>query len=117
MELLTLKEVGVLINRKDNRSIKKWIRDHRIPIHKDGREFVYRLQVEQELWRPFAEDLVERYPNTWKYRLESIFEHNYQLYKLLYHDCLEFETGFVPFEINLDVSNKDHEAILQELYN
>lgn len=57
-------QVGQLISRKDNRSIKKWLRDHRIPIHKDGREFVYRLQVEQELWRPFAKDLVDKHPNT-----------------------------------------------------
>ena len=57
---ISLSEVGQYINRKDNRSIKKWLRDHQIPIHKDGREYVFRLHVEQEVWRPFAEDLVKK---------------------------------------------------------
>ena len=114
---INLHQVGQYINRKDNRSIKKWLRDHQIPIHKDGREYVFRLHVEQEVWRPFAEDLVKRYPNSWKPRLESIYGDQKELHQLLYHDCLEFDTGFVPFEINLDISsNREHESIFQELY-
>ena len=114
---INLHQVGQYINRKDNRSIKKWLRDHRIPIHKDGREYVFRIQVEQEVWKPFAEDLVKKYPNSWKPRLESIYGDQKELYHLLYHDCLEFDTGFVPYPFNLDISyNKEHETIFQELY-
>lgn len=114
---INLYQVGQYINRKDNRSIKKWLRDHRIPIHKDGREYVFRIQVEQEVWRPFAEDLVKRYPNSWKPRLDSIYGDQRELHQLLYHDCLEFDTGFVPYRFNLDIScNKEHETIFQELY-
>ena len=114
---INLHQVGQYINRKDNRSIKKWLRDHQIPIHKDGREYVFRIHVEQEVWRPFAEDLVKRYPNSWQPRLESIYGDQKELYQLLYHDCLEFDTGFVPYQFNLDISsNKEHESIFQELY-
>ena len=114
---INLHQVGQYINRKDNRSIKKWLRDHHIHIHKDGREYVFRIQVEQEVWRPFAEDLVKRYPNSWKPRLESIYGDQKELHQLLYHDCLEFDTGFVPYHFNLDISsNKEHESIFQELY-
>jgi len=113
---ISISEVGLLINRKDNRSIKKWLRDHQIPIHKDGREYVFRLQVEQELWRPFAVDMVKRYPNSWERRLESICGDNKELYDLLYHDCVEFDLGFVPYKYNLDVSTDEHKSILQELY-
>ena len=114
---INLYQVGQYINRKDNRSIKKWLKDHQIPIHKDGREYVFRIQVEQEVWKPFAEDLVKKYPNSWKPRLESIYGDQKELYQLLYHDCLEFDTGFVPYQFNLDISsNKEHESIFQELY-
>jgi hypothetical protein len=113
---INLNQVGQYINRKDNRSIKKWLRDHQIPIHKDGREYVFRLQVEQEVWRPFAEDLVKRYPNSWQPRLNSIYGDQKQLHQLLYHDCLEFDTGFVPYQFNLDISSEEHESIFQELY-
>jgi len=114
---INLHQVGQYINRKDNRSIKKWLRDHRIPIHKDGREYVFRIQVEQEVWRPFAEDLVKKYPNSWQPRLDSIYGNQKELHQLLYHDCLEFDAGFVPYRFNLDISsNKEHESIFQELY-
>ena len=114
---INLHQVGQFINRKDNRSIKKWLRDHRIPIHKDGREYVFRIQVEQEVWRPFAEDLVKKYPNSWQPRLDSIYGNQKELHQLLYHDCLEFDAGFVPYRFNLDISsNKEHESIFQELY-
>ena len=114
---INLYQVGQYINRKDNRSIKKWLKDHQIPIHKDGREYVFRIQVEQEVWKPFAEDLVKKYPNSWQPRLDSIYGDQRELYQLLYHDCLEFDTGFVPYQFNLDISsNKEHESIFQELY-
>ena len=114
---INLNQVGQYINRKDNRSIKKWLRDHHIPIHKNGRDYVFRLQVEQEVWRPFVEDLVKRHPNSWKPLLESIYGDQKELYQLLYHDCLEFDTEFVPYQFNLDISsNKEHESIFQELY-
>ena len=116
-EMWHVMQVGQYINRKDNRSIKKWLRDHRIPIHKDGRDYVFRIQVEQEVWRPFAEDLVKKYPNSWQPRLDSIYGNQKELHQLLYHDCLEFDAGFVPYRFNLDISsNKEHESIFQELY-
>lgn len=114
---ITISEAGKLIGKSDNRTIKKWLKDHQIPIHKDGREYVFRIQVEQEVWKPFAEDLVKKYPNSWKPRLESIYGDQKELYQLLYHDCLEIDTGFVHYQFNLDISsNKEYESIFQELY-
>ena len=43
---ITISEAGKLIGKSDNRTIKKWLERNRISIHYDGREYVYRIEVE-----------------------------------------------------------------------
>ena len=65
--LLTLSEVGEKIKLSDPKSIKNWLRQNGITIHKLAtRAFVYDLDLKVCLLKPMVLDLIKKHPNQWE---------------------------------------------------
>ena len=65
--LLTLSEVGEKIKLSDPKSIKKWLRQNGITIHKLAtRAFVYDWELKVCLLKPMVLELIRKHPNQWR---------------------------------------------------
>jgi hypothetical protein len=65
--LLTLTEVGEIIKLSDPKSIKNWLRQNGITIHKLAtRTFVYDLDLKVCLLKPLVLELIRKHPNQWR---------------------------------------------------
>jgi hypothetical protein len=65
--ILTLSEVGAKIKLSDPKSIKNWVRQNGITIHKlASRTFIYDLDLKVCLLKPLVLDLIRKYPKRWK---------------------------------------------------
>lgn len=81
IELLTLAEVGVRIKLNDPKSIKNWVRQNGITVHKlASSNYVYDIELMICIYRPLILDFIGKYPNNWKemckkvIRDENVFE-------------------------------------------
>jgi hypothetical protein len=81
IKLLTLAEVGVRIKLNDPKSIKNWVRQNGITVHKlASRNYVYDIDLMICIYRPLILDFIGKYPNNWKVmcqkaiRDEDVFE-------------------------------------------
>jgi hypothetical protein len=67
IELLTLSEIGAKIKLNDPKSIKNWVRQNGITIHKlASRTFVYDLDLKVCLLKPLVLELMRKYPKRWR---------------------------------------------------
>jgi hypothetical protein len=67
IELLTLSEIGAKIKLNDPKSIKNWVLQNGITIHKlASRTFVYDLDLKVCLLKPLVLELIRKYPNRWR---------------------------------------------------
>jgi hypothetical protein len=67
IELLTLAEVGVKIKLHDPKSIKNWLRQNGITIHKlASSNYVYSIELMISIYRPLMLDFIRKYPDNWK---------------------------------------------------
>lgn len=67
LKTLTLAQVAILINAKDNDTAKKWLNENGIQIHKRaGKPFVYEIEVSCEMDRPYVINLRNKFPHMWK---------------------------------------------------
>lgn len=65
--VLTLSEVGEKIKLSDPKSIKKWLRQNGITIHKLAtRAFVYDWELKVCLLKPMVLELIRKHPNQWR---------------------------------------------------
>jgi hypothetical protein len=111
---ITISEAGKLIGKSDNRTIKKWLERNRISIHYDGREYVYRIEVELELYRPLCQDFKDKYPYDWESRIKSICRDNKELYLLLTGELQD--EAYIPEAFHLDYIDPDN-SIFKNLYD
>ena len=64
---LTISEVGEKIKLSDPKSIKKWLRQNGITIHKLAtRAFVYDWELKVCLLKPMVLELIRKHPNQWR---------------------------------------------------
>ncbi|MFV8466701.1 hypothetical protein [Flavobacterium sp. LB1P62] len=64
---LTLDEVGVMVKIRDVESIKRWLIKNNIEIHKFSRiNYVYKIDVDCVIAKPFVLGLKLKYPNNWE---------------------------------------------------
>jgi len=111
---ISIGQAGKLIGKSDNRTIKRWLNRHHISVHFDGREYVYRIEVELELYRPLCRDLKVKYPYDWESRIESICEGNRELYLLLVGEFQD--RSYVPEAFDIECFDSDN-AIFKNLYD
>ena len=65
--ILTLKDVGELIHRKDKECIKKWLNENSITIHRLGKlTCVYKVDFECAMMLPHVRDFKRKYPKQWE---------------------------------------------------
>jgi hypothetical protein len=64
---LTLPQVGKEINRSNPESIRKWLLEKNITIHRQSNtNFVYQVEFDCEMDKPFVFDIRRKYPDCWK---------------------------------------------------
>lgn len=65
--ILTLKQVGDLIHRKDIECIKKWLNGNSITIHRLGKlTYVYKVDFDCAMMLPHVRDFKRKYPKQWE---------------------------------------------------
>jgi hypothetical protein len=65
--ILTLKDVGELIHRKDIECIKKWLHFNKVTIHRLGKlNCVYKVDFECAMMLPHVRDFKRKYPTQWE---------------------------------------------------
>lgn len=65
--ILTLKDVGELIHRKDKECIKKWLHCNKVTIHRLGNlTFVYQIDFDCAMILPHVRDFKRKYPTQWE---------------------------------------------------
>ena len=75
--LLTLSEVGKKIKLSDPKSIKNWLRQNGVTIHKlASRTFVYDLELKVCLLKPMVLDLIKKHPNQWREICRNIIDND-----------------------------------------
>ena len=64
--ILSLKDVGELIHRKDKECIKKWLHFNKVTIHRLGNlTFVYQIDFDCAMMLPQIKDFKRKYPTQW----------------------------------------------------
>jgi hypothetical protein len=64
--ILTLKDVGELIHRKDTECIKKWLHYNKVTIHRLGNlTYVYQIDFNCAMMLPQIKDFKRKYPTQW----------------------------------------------------
>lgn len=75
IELLTLAEVGVRIKLNDPKSIKNWVRQNGITVHKlASSNYVYDIELMICIYRPLILDFIGKYPNNWKEMCKKVIK-------------------------------------------
>lgn len=65
--ILSLKDVGELIQRKDTECIKKWLHFNKVTIHRLGNlTFVYQIDFNCAMMLPQIKDYKRKYPLQWE---------------------------------------------------
>lgn len=81
LSTLTIQDVGVKIKITDGEAIKRWLKNKNIQIHKFPKgNYVYQVDVDCEIDKPFVKDLQRRFPNDWA-----------QVYKKIAKDTAVYE--------------------------
>lgn len=110
-EIMNIKEVGLLIGRKDKDSIMKWLQANNITIHRIPRLiFVYKIDFECAMILPQVKEFKRTYPAQW--------EAYYQ--KTIKDDAL---FNMIMLKLKVDISHKPLAKVKirsqsdEELYN
>ena len=68
-----MSEVGERIKLKDSEAVKKWCVANDVTVHKlSNRDYVYRIDLEYTIGKPFVSDLKKKHPEQWKFLLKEI---------------------------------------------
>lgn len=67
LDTITLPQVAEKINVKDIDTAKKWLNEKGIRIHNFPKtKYVYQIEVDSEIDKPFVQLLRNKYPDKWK---------------------------------------------------
>ena len=106
LDTLTIPEVAQKINAKDNETAKKWLINKGIKIHKFTKTpFVYQIEVDSQIDKPFVQQLKNKYPDKWKDRYRDVVK-DLSVYNLTI-TLLEDEISPVPAARSIRINNKD----------
>lgn len=73
LETLTLEQVSERIHASNEKSTRKWLEERRIKIYRHARvSFVYQIEVDSEIDKPFVISLRNKFPDKWKERYRDI---------------------------------------------
>lgn len=113
LSTLTIQDVGVKIKITDGEAIKRWLKNKNIQIHKFPKgNYVYQVDVDCEIDKPFVKDLRNKYPNNWKEIYKRINKDN-AVYELMVFQ-MEGELNYVP-TTKVKRVNKGDEKLYKDL--
>jgi hypothetical protein len=108
LDTLTLAQVAEKINVKDIESAKKWLQEKNIKIHRFlNNSFVYQIEVDSEIDKPFVQQLRNKYPDKWKDRYRDVVK-DLSVYNLTV-TLLEDEISPIPRVKFSKIDKKDQE--------
>jgi deoxyribodipyrimidine photolyase len=108
LDTLTLAQVAEKINVKDIESAKKWLKEKGIRVHKFlNNSFVYQIEVDSQIDKPFAQQLRNKYPDKWKERYRDVVK-DISVYNLTI-SLLEDEISPIPRVKVSKINKKDEE--------
>ena len=108
LDTLTLPQVAEKINVKDIETAKKWLVERGIKIHKFTKTpFVYQIEVDSQIDKPFVQQLRNKYPDKWKDRYRDVVK-DLSVYNLTI-TLLEDDISPIPRVKSSRVNKKDEE--------
>ena len=108
LDTLTIPQVAEKINVKDIETAKKWLVEQGIKIHKFTKTpFVYQIEVDSQIDKPFVQQLRNKYPDKWKDRYRDVVK-DLSVYNLTI-TLLEDEISPIPRVKISKINKKDEE--------
>ena len=73
LDTLTLEQVAERIHAANEKSTRKWLKDCAINVYQFSRKsFVYQIEVESEVDKPFVISLRNKFPDKWKEKYRDV---------------------------------------------
>ena len=108
LDTLTLAQVAEKINVKNIETAKKWLKEKGIKVHKFlTNSFVYQIEVDSQIDKPFAQQLRNKYPDKWKEKYRDVVK-DISVYNLTI-TLLEDEISPIPRVKISKINKKDQE--------
>ena len=108
LDTLTLAQVAERINVKNIETAKKWLMAHGIKIHRFLNSlFVYQIEVDSQIDKPYVQQLRNKYPDKWKDRYKDVVK-DLSVYNLTI-TLLEDEISPIPRIKSSNINKKDEE--------
>ena len=108
LDTLTLAQVAERINVKDIETAKKWLMINGIKIHRFINSlFVYQIEVDSQIDKPYVQQLRNKYPDKWKDRYRDVVK-DLSVYNLTI-TLLEDEISPIPRVKSSNINKKDKE--------
>jgi hypothetical protein len=108
LDTLTLAQVAEKINVKNIETAKKWLEEKGIKVHRFlTNSFVYQIEVDSQIDKPFAQQLRNKYPDKWKERYKEVVK-DLSVYNLTI-TLLEDEISPIPRLKCSKINKKDQE--------
>ena len=108
LDTLTLAQVAERINVKDIETAKKWLMINGIKIHRFINSlFVYQIEVDSQIDKPYVQQLRNKYPDKWKDRYKDVVK-DLSVYNLTI-TLLEDEISPIPRVKISKINKKDEE--------
>jgi hypothetical protein len=113
LNLIPLQQIGDEINLRNTRSIRKWLVEWGITIHKlSSKSYVYRIDYELHIEKPYVLNLRRNNPKNWKEMYKAIVKSE-ALYNLMMLE-MEQEVFHLP-TTKVSVRSKNDEKLLRAL--
>ena len=108
LDTLTLAQVAERINVKNIETAKKWLMANGIKIYRfiTG-SFVYQIEVDSQIDKPYVQQLRNKYPDKWKDRYRDVVK-DLSVYNLTI-TLLEDEISPIPRIKSSNINKKDEE--------
>jgi len=108
LDTLTLAQVAEKIYVKNIETAKKWLMEKGIKIHRFlNNSFVYQIEVDSHIDKPFVQQLRNKYPDKWKERYRDVAK-DLPVYNFTI-TLLEDEVSNTPLVKASKINNKDLE--------
>ena len=108
LDTLTLAQVAEKINVKNIETAKKWLKEKGIKVHRFlTNSFVYQIEVDSQIDKPFAQQLRNKYPDKWKEKYRDVVK-DISVYNLTI-TLLEDEISPIPRVKISKINKKDQE--------
>jgi hypothetical protein len=73
LDTLTLSQVAEVTHTSNEKSTRKWLKERDIKVYRHARvSFVYQIEVDSEIDKPFVINLRNKFPDKWKEHYRAV---------------------------------------------